>query len=85
MICTTVKSSNGVLFSNGIVPYMRRARTIVANSPFAMSTRMTNTPTFHPRTRITFVPPALPLPCWRISIPRTLLATMMAVGIEPIR
>ena len=49
MICTTVKSSNGVALANGIGPYMSRATTIVATSPFAMSMRMTKTPAFQPK------------------------------------
>ena len=85
MIWTTVKSSNGVLLAKGMGPYISRASTIVATRPLAMSMRITKTPAFHPRTRKTFVPPALPLPCWRMSMPRTRRATIMAVGNDPMR
>ena len=37
----------------------------------------------NPRIRKTFVPPALPLPCSRISIPFIILPAIILVGVDP--
>jgi hypothetical protein len=63
-------------------PISTVARYAGAN-PFAVSTRITGRPRRHPKTRQTFVPPMLPLPCRRMSVRLTAATSQYPVGIEP--
>lgn len=72
-----------VSLSNGNPSIRIFDMTTVAATPLAMSNTATKRPAFHPRTRKALVPPALPDPNCRMSIPFSSFPTIILVGIEP--
>ena len=62
---------------------IKGAKTAGGNQPFNTSTITTIKAGLNPRIRKTFVPPALPLPCSRISIPFIILPAIILVGVDP--
>ena len=60
------------------------ATSVTATKPLAKSSRNTSRPGPLPSTRIAFVAPALPLPCWRRSTP-LIRATTRLQGTAPSR
>src|SRR5690349_21841616 len=61
---------------------VHRGKNITGSVPFATSKAKTTNPIFAPRTRMTFVAPRFPEPCFRRSTPRALPARY-ADGMDP--
>ncbi|SVA92098.1 uncharacterized protein METZ01_LOCUS144952 [marine metagenome] len=76
-ICKSPKSGSGVDSKNIL------AKKDAGSHPLSTSKVMTITAGFQPKTRKTLVPPALPLPCSRMSIPLVSFPMIILVGNEP--